>query len=501
MPGIFQHSQADGGGASCRFLNGPCRGSGCLFWSAGNGGGPGCVARHCLAGVALLGALPSPSPRPGEGFSALARLLLCAPPAWSAAALAGRPAGDAEIVADAARRFVPTLDERLGLDPRRTFHRLARLMDRLGPTALQAIGMPRRAAASTFWEIWDFRFLRGDAAQTFVAACRPDELESLAVLLDDADCAPLLAAAPAATSRDMEAARRASPVFMPGVLALAGDALERAALLSEDGGLSLHLPGFSAAFSGLEPLPCAALPPGLETDGARCCPLLRAACTGERCAAWEAAGQACGVSAWRDALFETGGRECPRCVGEALASSLGLGGEQVFGMLALPVQAGVLADFALEARDLAEAPGDPAERGRARPWVVSALLDGLGRADRVRLLAAAREARPGLTGSALTLLTAPVDVLADLADEDFRELLKEVSNEELTQSLAVAGDALREKCRRNLSERAYQMVREDVNGMGRVLLRDVRSAQRDVLAAALRLAREGRIRLPAGLRG
>lgn len=486
------HPDPATGSDFCRFLDAPCRGDACLFWSAETGGGPACVTRRCLSGLAALGASPWSPETPAEAFAATGRLLLCAPPEWSEAALGHMPGGPAKSALSAAYRSSPALDARTGRDPRRSLHRLARLVDRIGPQAVLPFGSPRRMTAYAFWELWDFQFLDRKAAAVFLDACGQEELNALASVLDDANYAVLLAAAGPDTARLMEAARIAAQGFLPGVLALAGDALERAALLGEDGRLSLPLPGFSAAFSSLEPLPESVVPPGLKACSAGCCPILDAVCVREGCALWENAGATCGVIAWSRVLFETGGPECPATVREALAASLGRGGDQVFRMLALPVQAAIWSDFALES--LSEGVG--LEDAPHRQEIASALLTGMGRADRLRLQTAAVRARPELAGLPLAVLTASVDVLAGLSDEDFRELLKEVTYEELGQSLADAGDALREKCRRNLSERTFAMLREDVNRMGRVRLGDARGAQRQVLRTAYRLAREGRVRLP-----
>jgi flagellar motor switch protein FliG len=80
-----------------------------------------------------------------------------------------------------------------------------------------------------------------------------------------------------------------------------------------------------------------------------------------------------------------------------------------------------------------------------------------------------------------------------LDDRSIRELLKEVSNDELTLALKGASEELRIKFFRNLSERASAMIKEDLDIMGPVRLSDVEGAQQSVVRSVRRLEAEGRI--------
>ncbi len=80
-----------------------------------------------------------------------------------------------------------------------------------------------------------------------------------------------------------------------------------------------------------------------------------------------------------------------------------------------------------------------------------------------------------------------------LDDRSIRELLKEVSNDELTLGLKGASDDLKEKFFKNLSERAATMIQEDLEIMGPVRLSDVEGAQQNIVKAVRRLEAEGRI--------
>lgn len=496
MRSLVSSPDARNASPTCRFLDRPCQGKACLFWTPRIESASVCVTQNCLSGLACLDKAPPPEHTPSQAFSALARLLLSAPASWSAAALGQGNPELIRAVTRACSRFCPALDARAGHDPRRGFHRLARLLSLLGPGTARAVGMPRRMAAYAFWEFWDFQFLDSDGASAFLAACPPGELAALAAVLDEESLARLTASATADQIALLKAARAAPPDCPTAALAVAGDALERATLLCEDGLLLLALPGFPASFRNLEPLPEAQLPAGLTDCTTGCCPLLDAACLREGCALWDPAEARCGVSAWNAALFESGQRPCPESVRAVLSAALGLGDERVFQMLALPVKAAIWADFAFAQLTADSDDEQRLDDSHVSPRMLSFCLAGMGRADRVRLKATALEIRPELSALPVGTLLTPVDALAALSDRDFRELLKELSNEVLTQSLANAGDALREKCRLNLSERAFEMIREDVGLLRGVRLGDVEGAQRQAVRTAFRLAREGVINLP-----
>ena len=83
--------------------------------------------------------------------------------------------------------------------------------------------------------------------------------------------------------------------------------------------------------------------------------------------------------------------------------------------------------------------------------------------------------------------------LAQLDDRSIRAMLKEISNDELTLALRTASDELSEKIFGNVSQRAAQMMKEDMEVMGPVKLRDVEQAQLNIIKTARRLAEEGKI--------
>ena len=83
-------------------------------------------------------------------------------------------------------------------------------------------------------------------------------------------------------------------------------------------------------------------------------------------------------------------------------------------------------------------------------------------------------------------------------DVAIRELLKEVSNEDLTVALKGASDELKEKFFKNLSERASAMIKEDLEIMPPKKLSEVESAQQSVVKTVRRLEDEGKIVISRG---
>ena len=64
---------------------------------------------------------------------------------------------------------------------------------------------------------------------------------------------------------------------------------------------------------------------------------------------------------------------------------------------------------------------------------------------------------------------------------------------DLTMALKTAAEDLRQKFFKNLSERAANMIREDLEIMGPVKLSDVETAQQNIVKQVRRLEAEGRI--------
>lgn len=90
------------------------------------------------------------------------------------------------------------------------------------------------------------------------------------------------------------------------------------------------------------------------------------------------------------------------------------------------------------------------------------------------------------------------DDLIDVDDRGIQTLLREVSTEALLLALRGADDALKEKIFSNMSRRAAEILRDDLEAAAPARLSDVEAAQKDILAIARRLAEAGEISLGGG---
>ena len=90
------------------------------------------------------------------------------------------------------------------------------------------------------------------------------------------------------------------------------------------------------------------------------------------------------------------------------------------------------------------------------------------------------------------------DDLNKLDDKGFQSLLKEVQSESLVIALKGATPELREKVFRNMSSRAAETLREDLESRGPVRVSEVESEQKEMLKIVRRLVDEGQIVLASG---
>jgi flagellar motor switch protein FliG len=90
------------------------------------------------------------------------------------------------------------------------------------------------------------------------------------------------------------------------------------------------------------------------------------------------------------------------------------------------------------------------------------------------------------------------DDLDKLDDKGIQALLKEVQSESLIIALKGATPELREKIFKNMSTRAAETLREDLESRGPVRLSEVEAEQKEMLKIVRRLADEGQVVLQGG---
>ncbi|UFH48002.1 flagellar motor switch protein FliG [Pseudomonas sp. KNUC1026] len=83
--------------------------------------------------------------------------------------------------------------------------------------------------------------------------------------------------------------------------------------------------------------------------------------------------------------------------------------------------------------------------------------------------------------------------LKDVDDRGIQALLREVSSDVLVVALKGADDGVREKIFKNMSKRASELLRDDLEAKGPVRVSEVETAQKEILTIARRMAEAGEI--------
>jgi len=87
------------------------------------------------------------------------------------------------------------------------------------------------------------------------------------------------------------------------------------------------------------------------------------------------------------------------------------------------------------------------------------------------------------------------DNLIDVDDRGMQELLRQVPGDKLLLALKGSDEELKQKIFKNMSQRAAEMLKDDLEARGPVRLSEVEGAQKEILATARKLADAGTISL------
>ncbi|MFT7413917.1 MAG: flagellar motor switch protein FliG [Methylophagaceae bacterium] len=105
-----------------------------------------------------------------------------------------------------------------------------------------------------------------------------------------------------------------------------------------------------------------------------------------------------------------------------------------------------------------------------------------------------KESEPDL-GQSIEDLMFVFDNLIDVDDRGIQSLMREIQTDQLQLALKGADESLREKFLKNMSQRAAEMLRDDLEAMPPVRVSDVEAAQKVILTAARTLSDKGEIML------
>ncbi|ATE59425.1 flagellar motor switch protein FliG [Thauera sinica] len=120
------------------------------------------------------------------------------------------------------------------------------------------------------------------------------------------------------------------------------------------------------------------------------------------------------------------------------------------------------------------------------------ILNFVGSAQETAVIDNVREYDPELAQKILDEMFV-FDNLLDIDDRGIQTILREVQSDSLIVALKGATPELREKVFRNMSSRAAEMMREDLESRGPVRLSEVEAEQKEILKIVRRLAEEGQV--------
>ncbi|MBI2369814.1 MAG: flagellar motor switch protein FliG, partial [Deltaproteobacteria bacterium] len=123
---------------------------------------------------------------------------------------------------------------------------------------------------------------------------------------------------------------------------------------------------------------------------------------------------------------------------------------------------------------------------------VAEMLNQLNKSTELHILSRIEEANPEMASNIRQLMFT-FDDLVLVDDRGMQQILKEVPNNELVLALKTASEPVKDKILKNMSERAAQMITEDLEALGPVRLSDVEKAQKAILKVAKKLEDEGKI--------
>jgi len=129
--------------------------------------------------------------------------------------------------------------------------------------------------------------------------------------------------------------------------------------------------------------------------------------------------------------------------------------------------------------------------------MVAEILNNADRALEASILEGVEEQREELADEIRRLMFV-FDDLIGVDDRGIMAILKEVSSDDLKLALKTAAAELQEKIFKNMSSRAVEMLKEELEMMGPTRLKDVETAQQAILKIAKRLEQEGKVQLSAG---
>jgi flagellar motor switch protein FliG len=120
------------------------------------------------------------------------------------------------------------------------------------------------------------------------------------------------------------------------------------------------------------------------------------------------------------------------------------------------------------------------------------IINFMGSADETSVLGNLREFDPELAQKIMDQMIV-FENLMDIDDRGIQLVLREIQSDVLSVALKGAAEDVREKIFKNMSNRASEILREDMEAMGPVRVSEVEAQQKQILQVVRRLSDEGAI--------
>ena len=131
---------------------------------------------------------------------------------------------------------------------------------------------------------------------------------------------------------------------------------------------------------------------------------------------------------------------------------------------------------------------------------LASILNNVDRSTEKSIFDVLSEKNPELTDEVKNLMFVFEDITI-LDDRSIQRVLRDVSKEDLALALKGSSDEVKEKIFKNMSKRAAEALKEDMDYMGPVRVKDVEEAQRKIVNTIRRLDEAGEIIISRGGEG
>ena len=132
--------------------------------------------------------------------------------------------------------------------------------------------------------------------------------------------------------------------------------------------------------------------------------------------------------------------------------------------------------------------------GFGGPKAAAEILNLVGVAPEGRIIEEIAKTNADLSQKLQDLMFIFDDLIA-IDDRGMQELLREIPGDKLIIAMKATTEEMKEKFFKNMSERAAQMLKDDLEAKGPVKLSEVEAAQKEIILTARRMADEGKVQL------